>query len=212
MTEGRQFHKPLMMDPAAADQLPGGIDPAEQSEIAHATAQALVARARNEAPNDPDLVQRLLSLIDEEGVETIARLWGNAPADSLPGALFRVYMLRQWVRNDPDGVSERYKLGASQQPVALVVAGAALPPGPREMIELADVVLSGMFTAKLDVALERAAAFARILTTGSALDADWLEENHPEEAQLLTQRASKLLHTAEALESAASKWRQGKLE
>jgi hypothetical protein len=121
-------------------------------------------------------------------------------------------MLREWVRHDPHTVSERYQLGQNLQQVSRVVAGAPEPPGPDEMLQLADAVLSGVFTGELDVALERAAAFARILTTGSALDADWLDQHQPAAAVELTQRASGLLGTAEALESAARRWRQGTLE
>jgi hypothetical protein len=64
----------------------------------------------------------------------------------------------------------------------------------------------------LDVALSRAAAFARILVTGAALDADWLEDSAPDEAVALTRRASDLLTSAEALESAARRWRRGTLD
>jgi hypothetical protein len=201
-----------MLDPAAADQIPGGLDPAAQAELAHTSAGALVARARDRAADDPALVQRLLDLVEAEGVDTLATLWAAAPPDSLPGALWRVYMLREWVRRDPITVSERYKTGVIHQQVARVVAGAQHPPGPPEMTALADQVLSGLFTGDLDVALGRAAAFARILATGSAFEADWIEDHHPADAAALTRRASSLLATAEALESAARQWRLGVLE
>jgi hypothetical protein len=201
-----------MLDPGDADKLIGGIDPAVQAELAHSSAQGLLARARDEAPDDPALAARLVSLVEDEGIETLAQLWAQSPPDSLPGALWRVYALREWVRRDPRTVSERYKLGEQRQPVARVVAGAVEPPGPEEMLQLADAVLSGLFTGELDVALARAAAFARILSTGSALDADWLDDASPAEAATVTRRAEGLLSTAEALESAAVKWRQGKLE
>ncbi|MDR2453171.1 MAG: hypothetical protein LBD51_01165 [Bifidobacteriaceae bacterium] len=207
-----KFRRPARLDPAAADQLPGGLDPAAQAELAHASAGALVARARARAAEDPALVERLLALVETEGVDVLATLWSQAPADSLPGALWRVYMLREWVRRDPATVLDRYKLGVRSHQVARVVAGAQHPPGPDEMLALADAVLSGVFTGELDVALSRAAAFARILATGSALDADWIEEQRPAEAAAVTRRASQLLASAEALESAARQWRRGTLE
>ncbi|MDR2378466.1 MAG: hypothetical protein LBD70_03455 [Bifidobacteriaceae bacterium] len=201
-----------MLDPRDADKLIGGIDPALEAELAHSSAQALVARARHEAPDDPELTRRLVTLVESEGIETLAELWSHSPPNSLPGALWRVYALREWVRRDPRTVSERYKLGERRQSVASVVAGAPEPPGPAEMLQLADAVLSGLFTGELDVALERAAAFARILSTGSALDADWLDDADPTHASAVTRRAESLLSTAEALESAAAQWRRGKLE
>jgi hypothetical protein len=212
VNEPRRFRRPAMLDPADADKLVGGLDPAVQAELAHSSAQGLLARARDQAPGDPALTQRLLELVENEGLETLAQLWAHSAPDSLPGALWRVYALREWVRRDPHTVAERYKLGQQRQEVARVVAGAIDPPGPDEMTRLADVVLSGMFTGELDVALERAAAFARILSTGSALDADWLDEAAPAEATRVTRRAEGLLSTAEALERAAASWRQGKLE
>jgi hypothetical protein len=200
------------LDPRDADKLIGGIDPAAQAELAHSSAQGLVARARDEAPEDPELTGRLIALVENEGIETLAQLWALSAPDSLPGALWRVYALREWVRRDPCTVSERYKLGEQRQSVARVVAGAVEPPGPDEMLRLADAVLSGLFVGELDIALERAAAFARILSTGSALDADWLDDADPLHAAALTRRAEGLLSTAEALERAAARWRQNKLE
>ncbi|MDR1392421.1 MAG: hypothetical protein LBJ62_00380 [Bifidobacteriaceae bacterium] len=207
-----RFKRPVMMDPFAAGQLPGGVDPAVQAELAHSSAQALVTRARRQAPSDPAMVRRLLDLVQAEGVEIIAGLWAQSPADSLPGALWRVYMLREWVRRDPSTVAERYKAGVSRQAVAQVVAGAEDPPGPDEMIKLADAVLSGVFTGDLDVALSRAGAFARIVATGSAMEADWMHETRSDEASVLTGRAAALLDNAEALDRAARRWRRGDLD
>ncbi|MDR1118369.1 MAG: hypothetical protein LBL01_03615 [Bifidobacteriaceae bacterium] len=206
------FRRPASLDPVQAAQIPGGVDPAVLLELAHSSAGALVARARDSAAQDPELVARLLALVETEGVDTLAALWSEAAPDSLPGALWRVYMLREWVRRDPITVAERYRLGAELQDVARVVAGARNPPGPDEVLRLADEVLSGVFAGELDVALGRAAAFARILATGSALDADWLEESSPAAAEALTRRAAKLLATAEALEAAARSWRRGSLD
>jgi hypothetical protein len=44
------------------------------------------------------------------------------------------------------------------------------------------------------------------------LDADWIEDHRPAEAAEVTRRASNLLSTAEARESAARQWRRGALE
>jgi hypothetical protein len=200
-----------MLDPRVADELPGGVDPAVLAELAHSSASALVERARRTAAEDPELVQRLLTLVETEGLEVVASLWAQAPADSLPGALWRVYLLREWVRRDPHTVSERYKLGITREQVAEVVAGAERPPGPQEMLQLADSVLSGLYTGELDVALERAAAFARILTTGGAMDADWIDDTEPARGAQVTRQAAQLLTMAEGLERAAALWRAGTL-
>ena len=64
-------------------------------------------------------------------------------------------------------------------------------------------MLSGVYTGDLDVALERAAAFGRVLATGAAFDADHLDDVDPSAAQRLTRGAASLVRTAEELEHAA---------
>ena len=48
-----------MLDPRQADELPGDVDPALRSEIAHTTAGAIVHQGRS-AGDDPALVARLV--------------------------------------------------------------------------------------------------------------------------------------------------------
>ncbi|MDR3201912.1 MAG: hypothetical protein LBT54_02055, partial [Bifidobacteriaceae bacterium] len=129
MTEPRKFRRPAMLDPRLADDLPGDVDPAVRSELAHETAGALVARARAEAGEDPAVVERLLRLVETEGIDAVASMWAQAPAETLPGALWRLYLLREWVRSDPT-LADRYRLGVTRARVQEVVAGAAQPPGP----------------------------------------------------------------------------------
>jgi hypothetical protein len=200
-----------MLDPRVADEIPGDMDPALRSEIAHETAGALVARARAAAPDDPALQERLLRLVETEGVDMVATMWAHAPADSLPGALYRLYLLREWVRQDPT-LPDRYALGAAHAEVNDVIAGVAKPPGVTELRELADAVLSGVFTGELDVALNRAAAFCRVLSVGSAVDADTLEAVDANRARRNTFGAASLLGTAADLDKAAAKWKAGTLD
>ena len=202
--------RPAMLDPAQAEELPGGYDPALRNEAAHTTAAALVHQGR--ANTDPEVVARLVSLVEREGLDVVAALWSDSPADSLPGALWRLYVLREWVRRDPATVADRYRLGVAAAPVHDVVAGVADTPGPADVLAVADEVLSGVYTGDLDVALERAAAFSRVLATGAAFDADHLDEVDPPSAQKLTRGAASLVRTAEELEQAASLWRADRLE
>jgi hypothetical protein len=199
-----------MLDPRDADALPGEVDPALRDEIAHATARALVDRART--TEDPKVVERLVHLVENEGLDTVAGLWADASAVSLPGALWRLYVLREWVRRDMPTVMLRYRLGVEAAPVQEAVAGVPSPPEPGDLQVLADAVLSGVFTGDLAVALERAGAFCRILSTGAAFDADSREVADPTGAIRMTRGASSLLRTAEELERAADLWRTGSLE
>ncbi len=198
-----------MLDPHVADQLPGDADPALRSEVAHTTAQVVVHRGR--AAEDPQIVRRLVSLVEDEGLDVVAGMWADSPPNTLPGALWRLYVLREWVRRDPHTLADRYRAGVARAEVHDVVAGVASPPGPAEVAEVTDAVLSGVFTGDLAVALERGAAFCRVLATGSAFDAD-LVEHDDDRAVRMTRGASGLVRTAEELENAAALWRADRLE
>jgi hypothetical protein len=195
--------RPALLSHAAMDSLAGSPDPARVAEAAHATAAAIVETGRS--TSDPATTARLVQLVDEHGIDTIADLWAGRPARSLPGALWRMYVLREWVRRDPLGASLDYRAGHGVAQVPHVVAGVAEPPGPDEMQQLVDAVLTGVYAGELDVALERGAAFCRVVAAGRALRAD----DDPDDlaANVLTRRAASLQQTAEDLEHAARSWR-----
>lgn len=207
-----RFHRPALFDPQAADQLPGELDPALRSEVAHTTAAALVYRGRAEAGGDPALVERLVRLVESEGLDTLAALWADSPATTLPGALWRLYVLREWVRRDPEILAERYRLGIDAAEVSHAVAGVVSPPGPEELREVLDAVLTGVYLGDFAVTLERGGAFCRVLATGAAFDADHLDLTAGDASARLTRGAGGLLRTAEELEHAAALWRIGQLE
>lgn len=199
-----------MLDPRAADELPGDLDPALRSEMAHTTANAIVHQGR--ATEDPEIVGRLVRLVEAEGLDTIAGMWADSPATTLPGALWRLYVLREWVRRDPHTIAERYRMGVARGEVHDVVAGVASPPGPTEVSAVVDAVLSGVFAGDLAVALERGAAFCRVLAIGAALDADFVEDRDSDRAGRMTRGASGLVRAAEELETAAGLWRSDRLD
>ena len=158
--------RPAFFSQAALEAHGGAYDPTEEIHIAHETALALVHAGR--AAADPALTQRLVALVDEIGLSTLAELWSQRPARSLPGALWRLYVLREWVRRAPEEASREYAAGIRFTGPNHVVAGAADPPGPEEMSRLIDEILRGVFEGDLAIALERAAAFCRVVSAGRA--------------------------------------------
>ncbi|MDN4176044.1 hypothetical protein QWY28_24070, partial [Nocardioides sp. SOB77] len=72
-------------------------------EAADRAAVLLVRGAR--ASGDSAVAERLLRLAETEGIETIAVVWSGAPADSLAGCLWRLYLLRSWVHAEPVAVA-----------------------------------------------------------------------------------------------------------
>lgn len=207
----RRFRRPAMLSPEHAEAIVGDVNPALRSEVAHTSASAIVHGGRA-ASDDAALVERLVHLVDTEGIDTVAALWADSPPDTLPGALWRLYLLREWTRRDPRTIAERYRLGVARAEVAGAVAGVADTPGPEEIRTVSDAVLSGVFRGDLDVALERAGAFCRVLATGSALDADAIASSSDDAATRVTRNASALLSTAAELEQAAALWRAGRLD
>jgi hypothetical protein len=183
---------------AAFDELPGGEDPALRAEVAHRTAALLVRGARSE--QDEAVIERIVHLADEQGLDTVADLWASAPADSLPGALWRLYLLRSWVRSTPVDAAREFAAGRRHAPVHEVVAGVVDPPGPDEVCELADTVLRGVVVGDLATTLHRAAAFTRICASGRA-----------EIPECDAASAARLVTLADDLESAARAERAGLL-
>jgi hypothetical protein len=198
--------RPTLLGPAAVDTFVGGADPALRVEAAHATAEALVRHARD---GDDATTARLVALTDEHGIDEVAVLWADRPADTLPGALWRLYALRAGIRRDPHDLARGYDAGRRRAPVHEVVAGVGEPPGAPEVVALADAVLAGAFTGDFAVALERAAAFCRVVSTGWAVLAD--DDVDGLRASERTRRAGDLLRTGQQLELAAGRWREGQL-
>jgi hypothetical protein len=144
----------------------GGADPAQVREAGDLAAVVLVRGARES--DDPAVAERIVHLAESEGLETLADVWSGAPADTLAGSLWRLFVLRSWVHADPERVAREYDAGQRRADVARVVAGVAEPPGPDELRRMVDDVLRGIAGGDFAVTLFRAAAFARVVAAGRA--------------------------------------------
>lgn len=203
----REFHKPVRRPAELFDRLFSAEDPAEVSRVAHSTAQALLSRVRE----DPsvDVVDRLVQFTDDHGIDDIAELWSRSPARSLPGALWRLYLLQLMIHDDAQTAALLYERGRVEMAtVDPIVAGAPAPAGPEELVRLIDTILRGLFEGDFAVALERAAAFCRVQAAGSTHLADDYEHTESERASALTTRALRLSTYAEDLTAAAALWRR----
>ncbi|MGH1562806.1 hypothetical protein [Mumia sp. DW29H23] len=195
------FKKPLVAGPDLFTARQGDEDPVARAEAGARVAHLMVRGARDAA--DQATTERVLALADEHGLDLLAELWADAPADSLAGALWRLYVLRTWVRRDPVQAAREFDAGKLHAPVDEVVAGVVDPPGPQEVVALVDAVVRGVVTNDLADTLDRAAAFARIVGIGRAAlgEAD----------SIGAVSASRLVDTAAALQSAARNERRGEL-
>jgi hypothetical protein len=196
------FHKPALFGGGEFEAFQGGDDPAAVIRVAHQSAHLLLSRARES--DDPQVVDRLVSYTDEHGIDALAELWARSSAHSLPGALWRIYLLRVAIRQDPDGVALLFQRGTEVlSTIDPVVAGAPLPAGPQEITELADRILRGAFDGDFALALERAAAFCRVTAAGAISVADDQDASSPERASELTVRAQRFVITADELMACA---------
>lgn len=194
-----RHHRPALTDPARLDLPSTDTDPVEVAEAAHRTAAVIVGRGRDN--DDPRVADRLIGLVDELGLATVAELWSHRPARSLPGALWRLYALHEWVQLQPEEVARAFTAGSGHAEVYRVIAGVAEPPSPEDLAELTRRILRGVFDGDLAVALERAAAFCHVMAVGlSEPSADDVSGDQ-------VQQAARMQCTARDLQSCAGAWR-----
>lgn len=197
------------------------MDPAAREEAAHASARILLTRGRG---RDRELTERLVSFTDDYGIEMLlAELWSHASAHSLPGALWRMYRLRDTVHRSPRGVSRAFELGMAEDYRSHVVAGVPDPPGAEEVVRTIDEILAGLYTGDLDMAMERCAAFARVVALGIRVDFARYSRNPAPVTPVATsheikreaverhlrmpRQAAQLEQDAQDLEAVAAQWR-----
>lgn len=106
-----QYHRPVRRPTSAFDNIVGAHDPAEETRVAHATASALLTRVR--ADESGASAERLVAFTAEHGIDEIAELWSKAPSRTLPGALWRLYVLQLAIHGDPQTAALLYDRGAS---------------------------------------------------------------------------------------------------
>ena len=201
-----QFSRPVRRPSSAFDNIVGTHDPAEETRVAHATASALLTRVR--ADESGVSADRLVAFTAEHGIDEIAELWSKAPARTLPGALWRLYLLQLAIHSDPQTAALLYERGRVElTSVDSVVAGAPVPANPDELVALIDTILRGAFRGDFAVALDRAAAFCRVQASGATHTADDYEATEPSRASELTTRALRLSSYAQDLSASAVLWR-----
>ena len=164
-------HKPVSMAPWRLEASESEEDaiwrlhPERRLAIAHDTAQLLVREQRG--TDSDDTLSRMKTFVDQEGVDTLAELWSSADPVSLPGALWRLFGIREQVRVRPDVIGEVVQRGLDAlETIDPVVVGAEEPVTAAGVGNIIDQVLRGGFSGDLANALERASALARVIAAG----------------------------------------------
>jgi hypothetical protein len=194
------------MEAAITDPAELVMDPADVSAIAHATASALLSRGQTS--EDVQVREALVRFADEHGLDTLADLWSRAHPLSLPGALWRLYLVRAVVHHNPHDTAQLFQKGVDDlRTIVAVVAGAPDPLSAEDFSDVLDDILMGAFDGELAHALERAAAVATAVSAGAIS----LALSDDREASYLTSRSLKWSVIAQELEGCASRARKGTL-
>ena len=141
MTDPTRTPRPVLaanIERLAASAAAG--EPHARMELAHATAAAVVGAGRTPEPGSS--ADRVVHLADTVGLETLAELWRDASPDTLPGALWTLYLLRTWCLTNGAEVARLYRAGRGLAPVDEVVAGVHDDASPEAVGALADSVLT----------------------------------------------------------------------
>jgi hypothetical protein len=144
-------------------------------------------------------------------------LWRGADGVSLAGALWALYLLRQWCHEQPELVARLWGAGAPHAAADAVVAGVPDAPTAAELARVADAVLAGVFDGDVAVAFERGAAMFRVLATGrrELSEADGGADAGTDQAVTHGageyDRALRHDRVAADLTVAAARWREGTL-
>jgi hypothetical protein len=227
--------RPAQLSDDALGLLDGGVDPQKVSEMSHTSAMALLHRVH--AEQDPALVQRVLTLVDTEGLDLIAALWAKSEPDSLPGVMWRLYLLRDWMRANRAALPRFWQLGEPVEGAASAITGIEEYPTADDIAATADSILSGAFTGDFAVALDRAAVFLDVVCRGMEKEAVALQKRAAQDQigqdqasnnqtaqdrqarqeqtsriRHLRESAAHLLETSRQFRGCADLWRRDKLD
>ncbi len=142
--------------------------PEKRAGIARDTALLLLGRADN-VTFPEDMAARIRTFVDEGGLDDLAQVWSDSPPLSLPGALWRLYRVRDQIVKQPDDVAGLISRGKqSLNTIDPVVAGLDDPITAEGVLGVIDSVFFGALEGELSWALTRVAALAKLVAHGLA--------------------------------------------
>ena len=209
MAQSNTPRRPAMLDAARAETIIGDEDPASLAAVAHTAAWALMGIG-DDTFTDED-VARLRDTVRARGIDTIAHVWSRSPEFTLPGALWRVYLLHEWYHRDPISVAQRYADGSRAPIIQGLEAPVELRPLSLIMEEVDSLLRGDLTDDDLEYVFAQASRAMRVLAAGE-VGALWIEDPTDPLAHRVTMRHSALLATADELDVAAREAAAGTLD
>ncbi|MCI6584643.1 MAG: hypothetical protein MSC45_06200 [Mobiluncus sp.] len=203
--------RPAIIEPETLEYLEGEEEPALSSESAHTSARILISAPRGEwSDPDPETKERLLNFLSTHGVDDLAELWSRSPAETLPGTLWRLLLIDEWMKRFPEGVARRFQQGLTSPNLSkfIDVEGAHTLDfsGWRKRL---GTIMTGEFKEDFADFLEESQAILRVLAASEEI---WMKEDPTNPlANEVTVRDDALLNTAQELFKSASLYREGLL-
>ncbi len=187
-----------MLDAEQAENIPGAEDAASSSEVAHLVAQTLLGIEKESDEN----VQRLRQLLESGGIDTVSELWSTSPASTLPGTLWRLYLVYQWYLRNPQLVNERFQQGLAALDIGDIFSREHSDKSVANLMDkLAALWQAQTSIAELAPLLDRVSDFLQVLASG--VSAEWIKDSRDELADAVTLRPQALLQTADDLKLSA---------
>ncbi|WP_071129194.1 hypothetical protein [Varibaculum massiliense] len=198
MSTRKAPRRPAMLDAEQAENIPGAEDAASSSEVAHLVAQTLLGIEKESDEN----VQRLRQLLESGGIDTVSELWSTSPASTLPGTLWRLYLVYQWYLRNPQLVNERFQQGLAALDIGDIFSREHSDKSVANLMdELAALWQAQTSIAELAPLLDRVSDFLQVLASG--VSAEWIKDSRDELADSVTLRPQALLQTADDLKLSA---------
>ena len=206
----KSFHKPVRMDTAILDNCIGGSDPALSSQLATDAAWALLHRTRS-AKDRAQINASIIEYIKKDGVDDVAELWALAHPHSLAGVLWRIYLLTHTAHERTSLQARLYDEGYAvlSEGADPLIVGLRAHVTPPQMRDLCTNILRGVFGGDFGLALDRAAAFCRIMQVGAAGLSSHVEGK---DAKELLGLSVKYFTFSGDFTAAARLWRAGELD
>ena len=223
----RQFHRPVLMEPAEAERYTGAEDTAATSALAHQSAQLLICGYLGADTDTTLTAAGLRKVVASHGVDVIGELWATSPAGTLPGALWRLLLLREWIERDPALVESRYATVVTINDAAAQARfEAALSQGQRVdsvaqvQAQLNELLLGDASAGSQRAPSRRSQLYPTLLASAALLERlsraseqdSWITDENDPLYDVVTSRARALATTAAELREAATKAAVGKLD